>query len=244
MTITDKFDKKTLAENFLNYFSVQIADTPQLRKQAYRIRYRTYCEEFGYEDSTCFLDGMEYDEYDDDALHFLITHRSGIPAACVRIISTKKEEEPLPFEKHCGEAIERQLVKMLAPDRSKMCEISRLTVDKTFRRHKEIAEIEAKREERRTFPFIAIAAFFGATAITELSGRTKVFAMMEAFLPRLMKRSGIMFEKVGRDIAYHGIRAPHFIHTQHAIDNMKPELRGLYEGIYAQLSVHFKKIVS
>ena len=53
---------------------------------------------------------------------------------------------------------------------------------------------------------IAVSAFLAATAITEKTGYTNVFAMMEPFLPRLMSRSGINFGRAGADIEYHGTR--------------------------------------
>ena len=78
---------------------------------------------------------------------------------------------------------------------------------------------------------IAITGFLAATAITELTHKTNVFAMMEPFLPRMLKRSGIIFERVGGDMDYHGIRAPYFIRTQSALDNMRPDLHELYDAI-------------
>jgi hypothetical protein len=56
--------------------------------------------------------------------------------------------------------------------------------------------------------------------------------MMEPFLPRLLKRSGILFQRVGQDIEYHGTRAPFFITTQDALNNMKKDLRELYDFIH------------
>ena len=78
-----------------------------------------------------------------------------------------------------------------------------------------------------------------ATAMTSLSGRTNVFAMMEPFLPKLLRRSGIEFKRAGRDIDYHGLRAPYFIKTEWAIDNLLKDLHDLYQAIHAQVSPSF-----
>ena len=69
----------------------------------YRLRYRVYCKELGYEPADNFPDGEEYDEDDLKSLHCLITHkRSGIAAGCVRLIKTgAREHDPLPIERHC-----------------------------------------------------------------------------------------------------------------------------------------------
>jgi N-acyl amino acid synthase of PEP-CTERM/exosortase system len=82
---------------------------------------------------------------------------------------------------------------------------------------------------------IAIACFLASTALTDIVGRTNVFAMMEPFLPRLLKRSGIVFQRAGADIDYHGLRAPYFITTQSALENMRPDLKELYTEIHRQI---------
>ena len=84
-----------------------------------------------------------------------------------------------------------------------------------------------------------VTAFLAATALTELAGRTNVFAMMEPFLPRLLERSGIRFQRAGADTDYHGIRAPYFVRTQDAVANMRPELTELYQSINTRIRSQF-----
>ena len=76
-------------------------------------------------------------------------------------------------------------------------------------------------------------------ALTELAGRTNVFAMMEPFLPRMLERSGIRFQRAGADTDYHGIRAPYFVRTQDAVANMRPELTELYQSINTRIRSQF-----
>ncbi len=232
-----------LAENFLRYFEVHLANSQAQKRDVYRIRYRVYCEEFGYEPADRFPDGYETDEYDDHSLSCLITHKSsGIPAGCVRLVPAL-DHEPLPLEKYCKAALDQDFIRGLGVERSTLCEISRLAVDGAFRRRAgeaatRFGEVEAlgcSLHERRTFSIIAVAAFLASTALTEVSGRTNVLAMMEPFLPRLLKRSGIVFRRAGQDIEYHGTRAPFFITTQAALENMRPDLRELYDTIHASI---------
>jgi len=235
----------TLAESFRKYFFVELAHTPEMKQKVYNIRYHVYCKEFEYEPIECCPDEMEKDEFDDVSLHCLITHKAtAIPAACVRLVPTGLQGQnlQLPFEKYCAESLDVELIKQLGLERHKECEISRLAVDGVFRKRSGEAltrfgdvNLKFSKEEERTFLLIAVAAFLAATALTELSGRTNVFAMMEPFLPRLLKRSGIIFQRVGKDIDYHGIRAPYFITTQSALDNMRPELLELYQWIHQQI---------
>ncbi len=236
-----------LSEIFLNYFTVHLADTRQLKEHSYRIRYRVYCDEFRYEDPAHFPDGMERDEYDDQSLHCVVIHRSGIPAGSVRLVPALGEQ-PLPFEKHCGQSIDRAAVAGLGLDRGRTCEISRLAVDGAFRRRAgeaatrfgEVEALDLSADEVRTFPLIAVATFLGVTALSELSGRTEGFAMMEPFLPRMLKRSGIIFQRAGRDVDYHGVRAPFFSRTEMVLEGMRPELRTLYDEIHGQIAAHFQ----
>ena len=168
-----------------------------------------------------------------------------MPAGCVRLVPADGEAEdaPLPFERYCPESLDHNFIQSLDLDRGTICEISRLAVDGAFRRRSgealtrfgEVDAMDCSHQEQRTFSLIAVAGFLASTALTDLTHRTNVFAMMEPFLPRLLKRSGIVFQRAGRDINYHGIRAPYFIRTQSALDNMRPDLKELYLAIRGKI---------
>lgn len=232
----------SLAESFERYFSVELASNSEQKQQVFGIRFRVYCEEFKYEAVDLFPDRIEVDEYDKYSNHCLIKHReTGLPAGCVRLVPALDRQEilPLPFEKYCSQSLDQALIDALNLNRNSVCEISRLAVDGAFRRRSgetltrfgEINSLHFSAQEQRTFSLIAVACFLAATVMTEIDNRTNVFAMMEPFLPRMMQRSGINFQRVGRDIDYHGIRAPYFITTESALTNMNPQLRELYQWI-------------
>lgn len=241
---------QTLVENFEDYFSVDFAVTPEQKRKIFSIRYNVYCNEFKYQPPENYPDKQEIDEFDDYSLHCLITHKeSNTPAGCVRLVPTTgiSYESILPFEKFCAESLDSQFIKGLNLERETICEISRLAVDGIFRRRTgetltRFGDVLNFTDlEKRTFSLIAVAGFLASTALTELSGRTNVFAMMEPFLPRLLKRSGILFQRAGKDIDYHGIRAPYFIKTQSALDNMDPDLKVLYIWLKEQVEVAYRK---
>lgn len=240
----------SLTRTFQDFFTVEFAKTKEQKSQVYGIRYRVYCDEFGYESVDEFPNQEEKDEYDDYSFHCLIMHKkSGLPAGCVRLVpalNDKGIDASLPLELHCKDSLDHQYISSLNLDRQTVCEISRLAVDRLFRRRSgeeltrfgEVQGLDCSKQEQRTFSLIAIAAFLAATALTEISGKTNVFAMMEPFLPRMMKRSGIVFNKSGFDMDYRGIRAPYFIQTQSALDNMREDLKDLYSWIYKQIEEH------
>ena len=241
-------DNSILTKNFQKYFTVKFATTQEQKSSAYGVRYRVYCDEFGYEPIDRYPDKEEIDDYDAFSLHCLIVHKkSDLPAGCVRLVpafDNNNQEVLLPLESHCHESLDHPFIDSLNLDRHTVCEISRLAVDRLFRRRSgeevtrfgEIEGMDVSKQEQRTFSLIAVAAFLAATAMTDISGKTNVFAMMEPFLPRLMKRSGIIFHKAGFDTDYRGIRAPYFIQTQSALDNMRADLKELYRWIYQQIS--------
>jgi len=237
-------------EAFNTYFSVDVASSAELRKRVFEVRYRVYCAEFGYEERAAFPDGQERDKYDAASLHCLITHRpSGRPAGCVRLVPANAGPglELLPLEEHCGPSLDRAFLDGLNLDRDTVCEISRLAVDGQFRRRPGESStrygmpeaLDVSRQEQRSFSLISVAAFLAATALTDLAGRTNVFAMMEPFLPRMLERSGIRFQRAGADTDYHGIRAPYFVRTQDAVANMRPELTELYQTINQRIRGQF-----
>ena len=239
---------KSYAESFLSYFDVCYANTESRRDDAGRIRYRVYCEEFGYENGDTFPDGIERDDFDTQSLHCLVTHKATqTPAGCVRVVSTNKNAH-LPFERFCGNSLDFGFFEKARLPRETMCEVSRLAVDSMFRRRAgeqatryggvHISDIS--QQEQRTFPLIAVSCFLAATALTDLSERTNAFAMMEPFLPRLLTRSGINFTKVGKDIDYHGLRAPYFLTTGDATRNMVPELKELYNAIFETIKTDYQ----
>ncbi len=238
----DVAPKSSLAESFSRYFKVDLAESDAQKEYVFQVRYRVYCEEFKYESVERFANRLEIDDYDEYSRHCLITHlQTGMPAGCVRLVPAvgERENKPLPLEKYCGDSLDNKVIDNLKLQRNTVCEISRLAVDGAFRRRTgealtrfgEINGLQFSPQEQRTFSSIAVACFFAATVLTEVDGRINVFAMMEPFLPRLMHRSGIDFQRVGKDIDYHGIRAPYFITTQAVLENMHPDLQELYSWI-------------
>ncbi|MCF7991244.1 MAG: PEP-CTERM/exosortase system-associated acyltransferase [Thiohalocapsa sp.] len=234
------------ADTFAKYFRVDLAYDDALLDKVHYIRYRVYCEEFGYEPKDRCPNQRERDEFDAASLHCLVTHLpSNQPAACVRLVPTSDDDpkSDLPFEKYCRESLDRTLLSEMGLDRAQMCEVSRLAVDRSFRRRPGEHETrignahyyQFSDEERRTFPFIAVSAYLAATAIMKHTGRQHAFAMMEPFLPRLLRRTGIHFSRVGADTDYHGVRAAYHIETQSALSAMNPDLVGLYSIIERQL---------
>jgi len=207
-----------LFANFSEFFDLSMAITAEQRRNVYEIRYRVYCEEFGYEPMERFIDAQERDDFDARSLHCLVTHRStGMPAGCVRLVPGGNDEK-LPMEEHTGDAIDATFMEGFAGRREEISEFSRLAVDGAFRRRRgerasrygAVEDFSFSEWEKRTFPLIAIALFFGAAAAADLEGRKHIFAIMEPFLPKMLRRAGLVFQRIGSDFEFRGTRAPYY----------------------------------
>lgn len=217
---------------FARYFELSLAQTEEERAEVYEVRYRVYCEEFGYEPKEAFLDGRERDEFDAQSLHCLVTHRqSGRPAGCVRLV-LPPADGCIPMEEHCGRSLDPEFMAKFRDQRDSMCEISRLAVDGAFRRRRgEKAtrfgaqdDFNFAERERRTFPLIAISLFLAAAAAADLYDRPHCFAIMEPFLPLMLRRTGVLFNRIGEDFEFRGTRAPYYANMNDLIREAPEEL--------------------
>jgi N-acyl amino acid synthase of PEP-CTERM/exosortase system len=234
----------SLVADFQKYFDLQLATTPSQLENVYRVRYRVYCEEFHYEPLEAFPDHLEKDDFDANSRHCLVVHKAtGMPAGCARLVLAD-EHSLLPMEKFCSSAIDENIIRSFDGRRHTICEFSRLGVDGAFRRRPgehasrfgEISALDCSKREQRTFSLIAVATILSAFALSELIARPNCFAMMESFLPRLLRRSGIVVHPAGREIEYHGIRSPFSFETRPTVGAMAEEFKEFYAVIRADFA--------
>lgn len=243
-------DPKNPLAYFRRYFNVRQAVTEADRNETFRVRYRVYCEEFGYEPADRFPDKMEHDAIDPISTHCLITHvASRRPAGCVRICPASVDGVPaqLPFDQCCKSSLDPAAMETYVGGvpRDRICEASRFAVDGAFRRRSgesltrfgEIASLDLSDTERRTFPLISVALVLTAAAMADLIGRPYSFSVMEPFLPRLLRRSGMVFHRMGKDLDHHGIRAVYFTDARDFVHQMDDELRQFYTAIHRELEL-------
>lgn len=239
-----------LAEAFDTYFSYSLVRGDE-RNEIHRLRYEVYCREFGFEKDEDCPGGLERDEFDDASWHGLLRHRgSGTAAGCVRVVPADTGPEGgLPIEKHCRESFFHPKLRPDLLDRAHVCEVSRLAVHGVFRRRKgesktplgDVDGLDIPAEQYRTFPLMAVSLFMAATALTGLTEKHHVFAMMEPRLARLLGRSGLTFTQVGNVQDYHGLRAAFYIHRDDAVSGLQQSamLRHLYQRALEQLGAGF-----
>ncbi|MDJ0743384.1 MAG: PEP-CTERM/exosortase system-associated acyltransferase [Xenococcaceae cyanobacterium MO_167.B27] len=237
----------SIAEHFFNYFSLSIADTPELQKEVYKIRYQVYCEELEYEPKEKFPDGMETDIYDSRSIHCLLKHKpSDRYIGCVRMVLCDLDQlnDKFPMENFCNHDID-----LSGTARRRYAEISRLAVIGDFRKRKgektssvgmvlsesnpNIAE-----QEKRRFPVIALSLYLACTSIVVTLKLDAAFTIMEARLSRHLRRCGIPSCLIGDFVNFHGKRGPFLVSPIEVLNSMDTEILALFNAIHSDLAVN------
>lgn len=235
----------SLTEAFDEYFEILEAATPELLRQAQRVRFVVYCQEKGFEDPDDHPDGLERDEYDDRSVHCVLRYklheRKGSPefVANVRLVLIDPAEPraPFPIETHCGCGFwDPQPFKGVP--RESIAEISRFAVISDFRRRRDdgdgphgLKEVptDASPDERRHTPPLVVGLFRATLQLSVAHGVTHWYAVMEPTLFRLLRRFGVHFEQIGEDVEYRGLRRPCKVGIGDMLEKMHRERREVWE---------------
>src|ERR1039457_213621 len=194
-------------------------DDPLLN-EVYRLRYKVYCEEWGFERQEDHPGGIERDEFDEHSVHFV-----AIRKVDRKLIGTTRlilhSQFGFPIEKHCH--INEDV---LTYDKVHWGEISRLAVSKEFRKragddsiykleYPILHDVNSPFQERRKNENQIVLGLYRCMYRESLeSGLTHLYAVMAKGLFILTKRVGLNFIEVGTEIEYHGIRTPYTICIQ------------------------------
>ena len=161
---------------------------PHLFYETLKLRYEVYCSERGFERPEDHPHGLETDCYDGHAIHLAaVKSDTGEVVGTARII--RHSFLGFPIERHFK--IDKDLSHV---QRERIGEISRLAIPKRYSCDYEIFN--------EIFKQLCLAS-------REL-GLTHWYAAMAKGLPALLKKRRIIFQPVGPEIDFHGVRAPYF----------------------------------
>ncbi|MCK9991358.1 MAG: PEP-CTERM/exosortase system-associated acyltransferase [Rugosibacter sp.] len=201
-----------------------------------RLRYEVYCNECHFLKATDYPDGYESDEYDDNAYHVAARNEDGRTVATARLVYADVSGK-FPFESHCA-----TYDNFVFPDRQSCAEVSRLVVDKGYRRRPgdsmqgvakdfvekakvrdiPFQEDEAKGKHRRHIsPQILMGMFRQMYQHSRDNGTYHWFAAMEKGLARSLDRMGFHFTKVGDETDYYGPVAVYYADLRQLSQNLK-----------------------
>ncbi len=202
------------------------------RDACFRLRYRVYCEEHGWESAAEHPDGLEHDAFDAASLHILVRVPGRVEpvATCRLILPDMTSATPTPlftalpvgaYEDHAFHPTR------LAP--STWLEASRLTVAPEYRRTSPlVAGIEAMQ-----LSYLASAGLsLSVMALCNALQRPNCISAMEVRTARLLRRFGLDSTQIGEPFEYHGQRALFVTHADRIHTSVVPELA----DVYAQLA--------
>jgi len=222
--------------DFCSQFKLVVANTPKLQAEVYKIRYKVYCQELGYEREEDCPNGMEQDIYDQHSIHCLLLHRkSAVYAGSVRLVLPDPHGVGmnLPFERFYGHLHLRDL------PYGSFGEISRLAVTANFR--KQSKQVES---ETRLFPLIPLGLYLAAISVGQEFNLDGAFALMQPRLARHLRRFGINYHQVGELIEFHGQRGLFHFSLQAVLSDLNPTsfnlLKALQTQVKGQLSTRDK----
>lgn len=217
-----------ITEIFSRYFRVVEADTLELRRVCYRLRYDVYCVEHKFLDASHYPDQLEFDEYDDRSLHALLQHiPTGAYMGTVRLIMPLAGAKRLdmPFAELCHDP--RLQTGEILPFES-TAEVSRFAISKAFRRratdgtypdqHVDDGDVP---NDRRLGISLSMGLIVAITQMGIAANITHLCAVMDPALLRLLHAMAIEFQPLGPRVNYHGWRQPCFAQGLELLDQLR-----------------------
>lgn len=223
---------------FHQYFEIINADTPELLKTVFDLRYRILCVHNNFPDfsGSKFPDNLEKDEYDSRSAHILLRHKpTGTYIGTTRLILPNLNDSADKFPTELNTSFYPDFV--LDPSfRRHTAEISRFAILNDFFKRKgehnmlsQPAKPEGKMRERRRFPHPMLALVIG---IIQLCARHNIYHLissMEPALNRLLGFYGLQMNPIGPSTNYYGLRAPYYIYLLDVLDRMYRDHRLIWE---------------
>jgi len=205
-------------------FEVFLANTEKSKDIHYQLRYRVYCEETSFEDPCMFASGREVDEFDDNAVHFIVRAKaSGEWVAALRLI-INSDIQTLPVNSLMPEGsfqrrvIERELSKSRC---ERILEISRLCVVDSFRKGQ-------GRSNKRLEPEIMLGLLRSVYAYALKNQIDCGFFTVTKSLARILRSLNMRFLDAGPECDYHGLRTPYYVHVSNFLTDVPKKSEAVY----------------
>ena len=202
-------------------FRFGLVKNQDVLEDTFRMRHEIYVREFGFEKAEDHPDGFETDEYENDSIHFACINENDSVIGTIRLVLDSDKGFPIEH------AVETTFIGE-KPDRSKIGEISRLTVSKDLRRRKEdgmygVESYLKKKEggvlpddgtvpdemQGRKNPIIVLGLYQVMYHESRRLGISHWYMITEKKLFHALKKYGFLFHQIGEPVEYHGERIPY-----------------------------------
>ena len=225
----------SLLREFNSRFEMLSADTPELVRQAQKIRHQVYCVENGFEKFSEESEGLETDEFDSRSVQSLLVAReTGAALGTVRLIM------PLAHAPERSFAVQRLLDpstagELLSLPVHTMAEASRFSISRHFRRL--MTYSESGETERwvaiNSGPMMRLGLFQGLVRMSLQNGITHWCALMEPTLIRMFSAMAIRFQPIGSLVEFRGLRQPCYIDVHAMLNAVMRERPAFWQIISA-----------
>ena len=126
----------------MNFVAQKVTDDKELTK-IYKLRYKIYVDEWGFEKPENHPNDIETDEYDKNSVHFATRDDTGELIGTIRLIVNPPGK--FPIERYCHIELKGNEI-----PRENLAEISRLAITRNYRNRAEDKYIFGPDEERRS----------------------------------------------------------------------------------------------
>lgn len=214
------------------------ATTSDLREKAFRLRHKIYCESMNYE--PIHSSGKERDAFDRHATQMLVYNKPmNRFIACLRLIHSWHEgqRKTLPFEEHCKDALDKNIVQKIKNSGQGYAEASRFGIDKDQIHLWNQSPAETTKEQGQLFSSLLLPSMYlGLFALAKAENISHLFAIVEPRLLQNMNYYGIGASQIGGEINHRGTRVP-IMTTVHDVESrLSATFRPLYESFSLDIS--------
>ncbi len=222
----------SLLQAFDRFFSVVTADTPDLVREAHRLRHQVYCVENDFEPRDRNPNGLEIDAYDARSAHSLLyfaPSRRFIGTVRLVLPDARHPYRSFPFQSICGARL--RAVRDAA-------EVSRFCISRELRRPPMTtgmriaalsgaggapATVDAVDEGRRILPYAAMGLVRGLVETSMANGVKHWLVLAAPTLLRFLAGFGIHLDPVAPMVDFHGPRVPCCSNLQQLLELARQE---------------------
>lgn len=224
---------------FDDTYEVVLADTEQSLREHFRLRYRVYCLNTGFEDPRQYPNGQEQDAYDPDSVHFLVRRKRDRQwVAALRLVLP--DARALPIQDHgvLDRKTERLITQGTIAEVSRVCHY-RGTSSKHLVPDIGIQSGSPSNDPSVMFGLLRAAFFYCLDRDIE-----HLLFLIRPAMARLIGRMCIPLRRAGQGCDHRGTRYPYAVDLRAALTTVVQNAPGLAAQMCPQLAYRSHSDVS
>ncbi|RLA21340.1 MAG: hypothetical protein DRQ61_08700 [Gammaproteobacteria bacterium] len=201
---------------FDNRYKAFLADTDFSKKIHYKLRHQVYCLEKGFEDASLSEGDWETDEFDDQAVHFIVQDQlTSEWIATLRIVLP--EEQVLPITKLVNSGLSFDI----ESNSQIVAEISRVSILSKHRHSKAFVS-------DHSYPEILFGLIRAAKEYSDSKGINKWLFLCRRSLKKIAARGGMEMMEIGMPVNHRGARYPYLVDLHESFSGVERVSPGAY----------------